>query len=108
MHFSVTNELEITDGVLINPYQHEVSASTEIDFADLNFFDAEGYTYNDTLDYIGRKWFDWTGWVKYFTVNEKNTYVVRDFDQNYYALQFKTFNKKTSTRYDIRFILKSL
>lgn len=108
LFFSVTNELEITDGVLINPYQHEVTSSSEVTFDDLNFFDAEGYTFNDTMDYIGRSWFDWTGWVKYFIVNENNTFVIRDFDQNYYAVQFESFNKKASTRYDIRFILKSL
>lgn len=105
---SVTNEFAVVDGILLNPYNHEVAQPMSHSFDDINYFIAEAYTFNDSLDFIGSKWYKWNPGSKSFNVTDRNTFVIRDEDKNYYALQFRNFSKERTTKNDLGFVFKSL
>lgn len=108
LFFSVTNEFAVIDGILLNPYNREVANQFDYSFEEVNFFIAESYTYTDSLDFIGPKWYQWNPGEKKFFITSKNTFVIRDEDKNYYALQFQKFHKERTTKNDIGFVFKSL
>jgi hypothetical protein len=108
LFFSVTNEFSMVDGILINPYQREVARQFTHSFDALNFFKAEAYEYSDSLDFIGSKWYSWDAGKKRFRISAKNTFVIRDDEKNYYAIQFTSFSKERTTKNRIGFVFKSL
>jgi len=108
LFFSVTNEFALVDGIFINPYNREVGRQFNYSFDALNFFNAQTYQYTDSLDFIGTKWYSWNSGNKNFRSTDKNTFVIRDSEKNYYAIQFTKFRKERTTKNDIGFIFKSL
>jgi hypothetical protein len=108
LFFSVTNEFALVDGIFINPYNREVGRQFNYSFDALNFFNAQTYQYTDSLDFIGTKWYRWNSGNKNFRSTDKNTFVIRDSEKNYYAFQFTKFRKERTTKNDIGFIFKSL
>jgi hypothetical protein len=60
-------------GVLINPYQVEVSSDTTQNFEDIVYNDFENYSFFDTQDYIGYEWKD----VEIDLENNTAVYIVR-------------------------------
>ena len=108
LFFSVTNAYALVDGIFINPYKREVSRQFTFDFDALNFFNAQTYDYTDTLDFIGTQWYRWVAGQKQFDITKNNTFVIRDADKNYYAIQFTKFQKQRTTTNDVGFVFKSL
>ncbi|MFT5512263.1 MAG: hypothetical protein ACI8SE_000661 [Bacteroidia bacterium] len=108
LFFSVTNEFAVIDGILLNPYRREIAEQFTHDFDELDFFKAEAYTYTDTLNFIGAKWYQWNAGEKKFNMSKRNTFVIRDEYKNLYALKFTKFRKERTTKNDIGFVFKSL
>ncbi len=108
LYFSVTNEFAVVDGILLNPYRREVAQQFMYDFDDINYFKAESYSYTDSLNFIGTQWYRWNASEKNFSMTAKNTFVIRDEDKNYYAVQFRNFEKERTTKNKLGFVFKSL
>ena len=108
LSLSVTKDHELVDGVLMNPYRREISVDTTSSFEDINFFDVEGYQYSDHTNVIGRRWYAWNPEKLEFRITRFNTFILRDDDKNFYALDFTDFRKIQTTRSSTRFIFKSL
>ncbi len=99
---------ELVEGVLLNPYQRHVTLDSTGNFDNLDFFEIEGHVFNDTTNYIGRNWFNWLKPEKQYVITSDNTYIIKDEDRNYYALEFLKFSKSDINRSLTRFRFKSL
>jgi len=108
MFFTVTSRDFISDGILLNPYGREAASDTLSEFESIDFFDVDQYVYTDTLSRIGNVWYRWNDPVSAFTITPYNTFVVRDHNLKYYAIQLESFGKKHTTWSRVKFRFKSL
>jgi len=106
--FSVTKEHNLVDGVLLNPYHRHVAIDTISDFDDIDFFDVESYVYSDTTNTIGQRWYAWFEERLQYKVTRENTFIIKDNDKNYYAIEFESYEPIQSLLSKTTFRVKSL
>ncbi len=108
LFYSVSNELELVDGIVLNPFSREIAQDSISSIDDLDFLAVEALTYTDSLNLIGSNWHRWNSDSKKFEIANQNTFVIRDFDKNYYVLRLDKFRKPWPTRNETTFTFKSL
>jgi hypothetical protein len=104
----ISPDLALVEGILHNRHLREVAVDTIASFEAISYFDIDRLEFKRNINNIGSRWRWWDKNRETFFMSKENKYVIRDDNEEYYALEFIKFQKITTTTSTLQFKVKNL